>query len=68
MAIERALRDGDDTLTVAHFAEAWGMQEGCDWEANVFAAPDWAAIALDRGAAVLDAARTARLRKILSRI
>jgi hypothetical protein len=68
MAIERALRDGDDTLTIAHFAEAWGMQEGCDWEANVFAAPDWAAIALDRGAAVLDAARTARLRKILSRI
>ena len=68
IAIERALTDGDEMVTVAHFAEAWGMQEGCDWDSNVFVAPDWAAIALDAGATAHEAARTERQRKILSRI
>jgi hypothetical protein len=66
-AIERALTDGDGTLTGIHFAEAWGMQEGCPWEENVFIAPDWAARILDAAAEEFEAARTRRQRKQLER-
>lgn len=66
-AIERALTDGDTALSITHFAEAWGMQEGCDWQENVFVARDWAGIELDARAAEFDAIRTDRQRKQLSR-
>ena len=66
-AIERALLDGDDTLGPMHFAESWGMQEGCAWEDNVFVAPDWATRALDGAAEEFEAARRARQRKQMGR-
>jgi hypothetical protein len=66
-AIERALSDGDRTLTATHFAEAWGMQEGCAWDENVFVRKDWASAPLDGAADEFDAARSARQRKQLER-
>ena len=66
-AIERALRDEVETLTPTHFAEAWGMQEGCAWEDNVFMAKDWASLDLDRGADEFEAARTIRQMKQVGR-
>lgn len=66
-AIERALEDGDTTLTIAHFADAWAMQEGCDAASNVFDAVDWQAIVLDAGADEYDAARTLRQQKKLGK-
>lgn len=66
-AIERALSDGDRTLTAAHGAEAWGMQEGCAWNDNVFVRKDWASAPLDGAADEFDAARSARQRKQLGR-
>ena len=59
-AIESALEEGAQVLTWEHFATAWGMQEGCDWEQNVFAATDWAAIELDTDAENFEAERTKR--------
>ena len=59
-AIECAVEECAPNLTTMHFAEAWGMQEGCDWERNVFVSPNWASIELDAGAAAFEAARTAR--------
>lgn len=35
-AIEVALVAGDPNLTIDHFARAWGMQEGCTAQRNVF--------------------------------
>lgn len=66
-AIERALEDGETTLTIAHFADAWAMQEGCDAASNVFDAVDWQAIVLDAGADEYDAARTMRQQKKLGK-
>lgn len=40
-AIETALNSGAKQLDVQHFAEAWAMQEGCDYRSNVFLAPRW---------------------------
>lgn len=62
-AIERALVDGDKTLTPKHFAEAWGMQEGCPWDRNVFVAEDWETIELDAPETEFDAERPVRTRK-----
>jgi hypothetical protein len=66
-AIEQALLEGDQELERQHFAEAWGMQEGCAWDRNVFVAEDWRGIELDVQAEQFDAARTARQRQRLSR-
>lgn len=66
-AIEQALLEGHEELERQHFAEAWGMQEGCAWDRNVFAAEDWRGIKLDAQAEQFDAARTARQRQRLSR-
>ena len=62
-AIERAFADGDDTLGVIHFAEAWGMHEGRAWDGNVFLARDWATRALDGAAEEFEAGRDTRRRK-----
>ncbi len=59
-AIEWAVDEGSESLTWEHFAQAWGMQEGCEWDENVFCAKDWAAIELDSGAQDFEAVRTAR--------
>jgi len=59
-AIECALEEGSATLKLEHFAEAWGMQEGCDWEQNVFVAGNWSAIELDAAAQAFEAERTVR--------
>jgi hypothetical protein len=61
-AIERALRDGDQSLRADHFAEAWGAQEGCSWDENVFVAADWASLRLDEGSEKYEAARNARVK------
>lgn len=45
-AIELALKSEADQLTMQHFAEAWAMQEGCDYRGNVFLAPRWSEIDL----------------------
>jgi len=45
-AIEVALSRSHQALTRDHFAEAWGMQEGCSPGNNVFLAPKWAQIDL----------------------
>jgi hypothetical protein len=67
-AIECAIEDEDDVLTMMHFAQAWGMHEGCDWEKNVFVSADWATIELDVGADEFEAARTTRqLRRVSGR-
>lgn len=44
--IELALKSGADQLEMQHFAEAWAMQEGCDYRGNVFLAPRWSEIDL----------------------
>ena len=59
-AIESAMEEGSPVLTRQHFATAWGMQEGCEWEENVFVADSWAAIDLDADAHAFEAARTTR--------
>ncbi|MBN2906679.1 MAG: TniB family NTP-binding protein [Rhodobacteraceae bacterium] len=46
-AIETAVLKGSSRLEILHFAEAWGMQEGCDLGQNVFVSPRWAQIDLD---------------------
>lgn len=46
-AIETALLAGDEFLDVQHFAEAWGMQEGCALGENVFLSPRWSQIDLN---------------------
>ncbi len=66
-AIERALSDGEDTLGLAHFAEAWSMYEGCAWEDNVFVTHDWATRRLDGAAEEYEAARATRQRKRIGR-
>lgn len=40
-AIEQALEEEQDQLDIDHFAQTWGMQEGCVLGANVFLAPEW---------------------------
>ncbi|MCE6950293.1 TniB family NTP-binding protein [Cereibacter sphaeroides] len=62
-AIEQALLDSADTLTLDHFAEAWARQEGCRTEDNVFLADNWSAITLDSAAQEFEADRSARLKK-----
>lgn len=64
-AIECAIEEDVDVLTMMHFAQAWGMHEGCDWDENVFVAAEWATIELDIGADEFEAARTTRqLRRV----
>ena len=67
-AIEMALIDGDETLTIDHFAEAWAMQEDCNPNGNLFLEPDWLSIELDRGAEEYEAARTKRQQRKLERV
>ena len=67
-AIECSLGDGANALVLDHFAEAWGMQEGCEPDQNVFWAPDWLSIRLDQGAEEYEAARTKRQQKKLERV
>lgn len=43
-AIGQAFEEDAPTLTRMHFAQAWGAQEGCDWDDNVFVAADWAGL------------------------
>ena len=62
-AIEQAFMEGAETLTRTHFAQAWGMQEGCDWSENVFVARDWAALDPDARAAEFRAAEAAPTRR-----
>lgn len=64
-AIERALFEGDTILGRQHFAEAWGMQEMCAWDRNVFVSPDWHRFEVDAQAVEFDASRTARQRRAL---
>lgn len=45
-ALEAAILNGDTALTVQHFAESWGMNEGVVPGKNVFLAPRWAEIDL----------------------
>lgn len=45
-ALEAAALDDADELTITHFAESWGMQEGCTMGQNVFLARHWAKIDL----------------------
>ena len=66
-AIEVAFNDGVDALSVTQFTEAWGMQEGCAWDENVFVRKDWASMSLDDAAEEFDAARTQRQRKQMGR-
>ncbi|WP_370270421.1 TniB family NTP-binding protein [Nioella sp.] len=47
MAVECALRDGADTLRIEHFELAFGIHEGCEITANIFAVTDWTALVLD---------------------
>ncbi len=65
-AIEQALLEGDRTLDRQHFAEAWGMQEGCAWDRNLFVAENWQSIELDLQAEQFEAARTQRQRRQMS--
>ncbi|MEQ6204472.1 ATP-binding protein [Sulfitobacter sp. HNIBRBA2951] len=46
-AIECALMDDVETLTIEHFELAWGQQEGCEIKENVFAAENWMGIELE---------------------
>lgn len=43
-AIEMALKSGAAQLDALHFAKAWGMQEGCTPQTNVFIVPRWSEI------------------------
>lgn len=45
--IETALLAGEEVLDVQHFAEAWGMQEGCAPCENVFLSARWSQIDLN---------------------
>jgi len=45
-ALEAAALSDADELTMQHFAESWGMQEGCGMGQNVFLARHWAKIDL----------------------
>jgi hypothetical protein len=45
-AFEVAALDDANELTINHFAESWGMQEGCPMGQNVFLARHWAKIDL----------------------
>ncbi|WP_422072039.1 TniB family NTP-binding protein [Tranquillimonas rosea] len=45
-ALEEAALDDAEQLTINHFAESWGMQEGCGMGQNVFLARHWAKIDL----------------------
>jgi len=45
-AIECALMDDADALSVQHFEDAWAQREGCGVDDNVFSAVEWQAIEL----------------------
>lgn len=45
-ALEAAALEDAEQLTINHFAESWGMQEGCAMGQNVFLARNWAKIDL----------------------
>ncbi len=45
-ALEAAALDDAEQLTINHFAESWGMQEGCVMGQNVFLARHWEKIDL----------------------
>ncbi|ULB09186.1 TniB family NTP-binding protein [Cereibacter azotoformans] len=62
-AIGLALADGSDALTRLHFADAWGRQEGCLPEENVFEVENWSAIRLDAASEEFEADRSARQKK-----
>lgn len=66
-AIEQALMVDEKVLQCHHFADAWGMQEGCAYDENVFVAPDWSSIELDKSAEDFEDARTLRQRRLLEK-
>jgi len=47
-AIEQALEGNASSLDIGHFAEFWGIQEGCFLDQNVFTAVDWQSVDPDR--------------------
>jgi hypothetical protein len=59
-ALEQAIRAGDATLDIRHFAAAYAMKEGCKPADNVFLAPNWAQIQPGAAAAPAPAPRTRR--------
>nr|WP_217356659.1 TniB family NTP-binding protein [Ruegeria sp. HKCCA0370] len=66
-AIECAKEEGSSVLLQMHFAEAWGMREGCDWNKNVFVTEDWASLDLDAGAEEFEARRSERQARQVSK-
>lgn len=60
-SVENALLEGAEALTLDHFAAAWTAQEGCAWDQNIFAVPDFTSIILDEKANRFEADRAARL-------
>lgn len=46
-AIRCALREGDLRVDISHFAAAFGANEGCDLDQNIFAVTNWTEIYLD---------------------
>ncbi len=48
-ALEEAALVDAEQLTINHFAQSWGMQEGCDIGQNVFLARKWTKIDLSEG-------------------
>jgi len=59
-ALEQAIRAGDATLHIHHFAAAYAMREGCKPADNVFLAPNWAHLQPGAAAAPAPAPRTRR--------
>ncbi|MCA2011035.1 TniB family NTP-binding protein [Cereibacter sphaeroides] len=56
-ALEAAALADADELTINHFAESWGMQEGCGIGQNVFLARHWAKIDLGETKLIWQGAR-----------
>lgn len=67
-AIESALMDGDENLTIDHFAVAWVKEESSDPGGNVFLVSDWLSVDLDQQAEEYEEARTKRQKKKLERV
>lgn len=59
-AIECALMNGADRLSIEHFEEAWGGSEVLSARHNVFAAEDWQSIELDVEEDEYETLRTAK--------
>ncbi|MFC0158910.1 TniB family NTP-binding protein [Mameliella alba] len=66
-AIESALMDGEENLTIDHFAVAWVKEESRDPEGNVFLVSDWLSVELDQEAEEYEEGRSRRQKKKLER-